>query len=77
MKAIVTAEFKALRNPKDKKNSLIEEGEVVEGNLAKWAVENGHGEEAPDDATVGKDLVERRPPPRQEKRRSRRDSEDT
>jgi hypothetical protein len=61
MKAIVNAEFRALR-PGDKKNSTIEVGEIVEGNLARAAIENGFGEQVPDDAPVGKELVDRRPP---------------
>lgn len=58
MKAYVTLEFPALRNPKDRKNSTIEAGEVVEGPLAKWAIENGHGRQVSDDTSVGKHAAE-------------------
>ena len=62
MKAIVYVAFRALR-PGDKKNSTIEAGEVVEGSLAKAAIDNGFGEEVPEEAVVGKEMIERRPPP--------------
>lgn len=61
MKAFVHIEFRALR-PGERKNSTIEVGEVVEGNLAKAAIDNGFGEEVPEDAPVGKEMVERRAP---------------
>lgn len=61
MKAFVHTPFRALR-PGDRNNSTIEAGEVVEGGLAKAAIDNGFGEEVGDDAPVGKELVERRAP---------------
>jgi hypothetical protein len=61
MKAFVHTEFRTLR-PGDSKNSTIEAGEVVEGGLAKAAIDNGFGEEVAEDAPVGRELVERRPP---------------
>lgn len=63
MKAYVTVEFPALRNPKDRKNSTIEVGEVIDGPLAKWAIDNGHGEEVPDDTPVGMQAVRATPAP--------------
>lgn len=63
MKAYVLREFRALR-PGEKKNSTIEEGEVVEGALAKAAIDNGFGEECPEDEPVGKQHVARKPAPK-------------
>lgn len=63
MKAKVTVEFPALRNPKDRKNSTIEVGEIVEGALASWAVNNGHGKQVPDDTPVGKPVAAAAPAP--------------
>lgn len=63
MKAIVHTEFRALRLG-EKRNSKIEVGEVVDGDLAVAAVENGFGEEVPEDAPVGKELVQRHASPK-------------
>ena len=77
MKAQVHTEFRALRSGA-MKNSTIEVGEIVEGNLAKAAIDNGFGEEVPEDAPVGKEYVERRvaEKPAKEKRRRRDEGED-
>lgn len=75
MKAIIHTEFKALRQPKDKKNSVIEEGEVVEGDLAKAAIDNGFGEEVPDDTPVGREFVEPKPTQKPSKRKRDREGE--
>jgi hypothetical protein len=56
MRAKVTQEFKALRNPGDKKNSTFSPGEVLEGALAVSAVANG----------FARDIGEGKPAPKAE-----------
>lgn len=62
MKAKITVEFKTLR-PGEKKNSTVHAGEIVEGALASWAVNNGHGKEVPDHTPVGKQVAAAAPAP--------------
>lgn len=71
MKAFIHTSFVSLR-PGDKKDSTIVEGEVVEGALAQAAFANGFGEEVPDDTPVGRELVERKAPPKAEKQSKRK-----
>jgi hypothetical protein len=53
MKARVHSEFKTLR-PGEKKNSVVEVGEIVEGALAMTAVANGFAKQVSEDAPAGK-----------------------
>jgi hypothetical protein len=53
MKAKIFAEFKTLR-PGDKRNSVVEVGEVVEGPVAEAAIANNFGKQVPEDTPVGK-----------------------
>lgn len=62
MKVKITAEFKTLR-PGDKKNSIVQVGEVVEGALATTAIANGFGKQVPDETPVGKRVAAAAPAP--------------
>lgn len=62
MKAKITAEFTALR-PGDKKNSTVHAGEIVDGELARWAVSNGHGKQVSEDTSTGKPEAKAAPAP--------------
>jgi hypothetical protein len=62
MKAKITVEFRTLR-PGDKKNSTVHAGEIVEGELAAWAINNGHGKQVADDTPMGKPEAKAAPAP--------------
>jgi len=62
MRAVVTKDFDGMAGAKTKK---YREGDEVTGDMAKWAIENGHGEEIEDyDEEVDDAPAPPRPPPK-------------